>query len=163
MSADLNQANKRLVYDLWQALDAAPADEAPAILPRFAIDDATWHGPAPLGDMHGNNAYARRYWQPLRDALSGFERETHILMGGRSNGRIDGQGDGRHWVAGTGYFSGVFARELLGVAATNARVKLRWGEFCRVDNGRIVESFFLLDVIDFLQQAGVELLPPARG
>ena len=97
--------------------------------------------------------------QTIRD----IRRKPHIFMGGKSSGRIDGSGGGKYWVAGTGYFNGVIAKDYLGIPANGEKVSIRWGEFCRLENDKIVESFVLLDYIDLMQQAGIEVLPPSRG
>ncbi|MEL7449793.1 MAG: ester cyclase [Pseudomonadota bacterium] len=159
----LNQANKQLVWDFWRALDTAPPSDSAGIVARYATEGTTWHGPDPVNDLQGSEAYASVYWQPLRTALSDFRRQTHVFFGGPSSGRIDGTGDGHLWVGGTGLFSGTFEKDFLGIAATGKPIDIRWGEFCKVEDNRIVESFYLLDMIDFLQQAGIDLLPPARG
>jgi hypothetical protein len=42
-------------------------------------------------------------------------------------------------------------------------VRIRWGELCCVENGRISEIFLMLDVVDLMKQAGFAVLPPTRG
>jgi predicted ester cyclase len=84
-------------------------------------------------------------------------------MSGRSSGRADGLGDGRMWVGGTGLFEGRFERDWLGLPATGQPVHLRWGECNRVEDGRIVETYVLLDLVDLYQQCGIQVLPPGRG
>ena len=67
------------------------------------------------------------------------------------------------WVGGTGMLNATFTADYLSIPATGKNVSIRWGEFCRVEDGKIVESFFLLDLIDLMQQAGINVLPPSRG
>ena len=67
------------------------------------------------------------------------------------------------WVTGTGVFRATFVADYLGIPATGGAVEIRWGEFCRVEEGRIAETFFLIDMVDLLRQAGIDVLPPARG
>jgi predicted ester cyclase len=100
---------------------------------------------------------------PLLHSFPSLKRETHIFMGGKSSGRIDGLLDGEMWVAGTGYFNGVFSQDYLTIPATGKKTKIRWGEFCHIQNGKITETYFLLDLIDLMQQAGFQVLPPSRG
>jgi predicted ester cyclase len=158
-----NQKNKQLVSEFWRALDGANSSDLSALASTFMSADTLWHGPDPINSLHGPDEFVSGYWQPLLDSFSNFSRETHILMGGKSSGRIDGTGDGQHWVAGTGYFNATFAKDYLGIPASEEKVSIRWGEFCRLDEGRIVESYVLLDYIDLMQQAGFEVLPPSRG
>ncbi len=163
MTNTINQANKSLVWNYWQALQSAAPDELPGTLQRFFADDLRWHGFDPVGDLKGANEFAAGFWTPLLTSFPDLKRKTWIFFGGRSNGRIDGSNDGKMWVTGTGVLTGTFANDYLRIPATGRKVEIRWGEFCRVDEGRIAETFFLIDVVDLMQQAGINVLPPSRG
>jgi predicted ester cyclase len=67
------------------------------------------------------------------------------------------------WVAGAGLFEGRFVRDYLSIPASGKPVQIRWGEFCRLDRGRVVEVFCLLDLVDLMEQAGSNVLPASRG
>jgi predicted ester cyclase len=54
---------------------------------------------------------------------------------------------------------GTFENEWLDVPATGHATWLRYGEFHRFENGRIVETRLIIDVLDVLRQAGYRLLP----
>ncbi len=158
-----NQENKKLVWSYWDAIDRYPAGELPAGLGRYLESDAVWHGPDPINDLVGSDALAGGFWQPLRRSFPDLARQLHLFFGGLSTDRMDGNNDGRMWVCGTGLLRGTFAVDYIGIPATGEPAAVRWGEFCRVDNGRIVETFFLLDFIDLMRQAGIHVLPPSRG
>ena len=163
MSNESNQKNKQLVWEFWQALDAAEGAPSAGPIGTCLAADHAWHGFEPVGELSGIDAWLEGYWVPLLKAFPDLERQSHIFFGGRSSGRVDGSGDGRMWVGGTGYFHATFKNDYLGIPASNAPVKIRWGEFCRLEGDRIAETYFLIDVIDLLQQAGQHVLPPSRG
>jgi predicted ester cyclase len=163
MSSEINQCNKALVTEFWRELEGAKSADLTSLVSRFLSAESTWHGPDPINQLDGPDKFVSEYWQPLLESFPDLTRQTHIFMGGRSNGRIDGAGDGNDWVAGTGFFNGTFAKDYLTIPANGEQVSIRWGEFCRLDEGKIVESFVLLDYIDLMQQAGFEVLPPSRG
>ena len=163
MSQEILQACKHRVWTFWSALENAPAEDVSGVFKQHVDTGCTFRGPDPVNDHAGSEAIATGYWQPLIDAIPDLQRETHIFMAGKSNGRADGKGDGRDWVGGTGYFVGTFTNDYLGIPANGKAVKLRWGEFCRVEGDKIVEIYCLMDFIDFMQQAGIEVLPPSRG
>ena len=127
--------------------------------------DAPWHGPDPVNTLEGPAAFADGFWRPLLHSFPDLKRHTHLFFGGQSNGRRDGNlaADGRMWVTGTGVLRGTFARDYLGIPATAGQVEIRWGEFCRVEDSQVVESYFLLDLVDLMQQAGFKVLPPSLG
>lgn len=161
MTSELNQQNKLLVWDFWRALDNA--DTATAAACQYLSQDHAWHGPDPVNELTGSEAFLSDFWRPLLYSFPDLKRQTHIFMGGKSNGRADGSNDGRMWVAGTGCFNATFANDYLSIPASGAAVSIRWGEFCRIEQDQVVETFLLLDLIDLMQQAGFQVLPASRG
>ena len=163
MSSEQNQQNKQLVWEFWQSLESSDSRQIEAVARQFMSEDYVWHGPDPINHLRGVDAFASDFWQPLLHSFPDLKRQTHIFIGGKSNGRIDGTNDGHMWVSGTGYFNATFANDYLTIPATREAVNIRWGEFCRIEQDKIVESYFLLDFIDLMQQAGFQVLPPSRG
>lgn len=163
MSSDVNQKNKTIVWEFWRTLETADSDQLSPILDAALNPNVVCHGPAPIGKLSGARSFAHDFWLPLKKSFPDSRRDTYLFFGGRSSGRIDGTDDGRMWVTGTGQFTGTFSEDFLSIPATGRRATLRWGEFCRLEEGRIVEIFFLLDLIDLMQQAGFQVLPPSRG
>jgi predicted ester cyclase len=165
MNIELNQKNKRTVWKFWQALENVTANRVKDVARLYLTGDILWHGPDPINQLQGVEAFVSGFWLPLRQSFPDLKRESHLFFGGESNGRIDGDIslDGKTWVCGTGYFRGIFAQDYLTIPATEGEVKIRWGEFCRVEQGKIVEIYFLLDLVDLMQQAGFHVLPPSRG
>ena len=165
MNIELNQENKRIVWGFWQALENAEANRVEAVARSVMAEDIFCHGPDPISRLHGVEAFLSDFWLPLRHSFPDLKRQSHLFFGGKSNGRIDGDlsRDGKMWVCGTGAFKGTFAQDYLTIPATGSEVKIRWGEFCRMAQGKIVEIYFLLDLVDLMQQAGFQVLPPSRG
>jgi len=163
VTSEQNQQNKQLVWEFWQSLQTPDDRPIEAAVRQCMSEDNAWHGPDPINHLHGVDAFIADYWQPLLHSFPDLQRQTHIFFGGRSNGRADGSNDGRMWVGGTGVFKATFANDYLTIPASNEAVNIRWGEFCRIEQDKIVESYVLLDFIDLMQQAGFQVLPPSRG
>ena len=165
MNINLNQSNKRIVWDFWQALENVAVNEVETVARATMDTDIVWHGPDPINQLRGVEAFVTDFWLPLLNSFPDLKRQTHLFCGGQSNGRIDGDIslDGKMWVSGTGYFNATFAQDYLTIPATGSEVNIRWGEFCRMEQGKIVKIYFLLDLIDLMQQAGFHVLPPSRG
>lgn len=163
MSTQLNQFNKHTVLDFWQALETSRPDQLEEVTNSFMEKQADWHGPDPINQLHGSKAFITDFWLPLLHSFPDLERQTHVFFGGKSSGRIDGLLDGEMWVCGTGYLNGIFSEDYLTIPASGKATSIRWGEFCRMKHGKIVETYFLLDLIDLMQQAGFQVLPPSRG
>ncbi len=158
-TSELNQANKAAVLDLWSALDGSGTRS------ELLHEEVRFFGHEPVGQLSGYRSFIADFWSPLRQSFGEWEREVHLFFGGESNGQRDGNvaNDGHHWVTGTGLFHGTFQHDYLGIPSTGERVALRWGEFARVEDGVITEIYFMLDMIDLMQQAGCNPLPPSNG
>ena len=146
---------------VWQALMALPGPDPAAACGRWLAPDCAWHGPHPINELQGAQAVADGFWAPLQSAFADLERRPDIFMAGHWDGRLDG-GAGC-WVASTGHYLGSFCADWLGIPATGEPASLRYGEFYRVEGGRIVEARVLLDIVDLARQAGRPLLPRPTG
>jgi len=149
------QSNKSLVWEFWQALDGASDDALSDVLAAYMVKDAEWHGFFPIADQTSHEGIEHAYWQPLRRAVPNLRRKTDLFYGGVSNDEA--------WVCGAGYFVGTFQHPWLGISATNAEVYIRFGEFHRLEAGKIVATYCLLDVLDVMRQSNIDPLPESRG
>ena len=163
MVIEINQKNKQIVWDFWQHLETAGADELAQIVNETMVSNVVWHGPDPINELRGTESFVSDFWLPLQKSFRNLTRQSHIFFAGKSNGRLDGEYDGNMWVTGTGFLNGIFVEDYLSIPANHSEVNIRWGEFCRLEEGRITEVFFLLDLVDLIQQAGFQVLPPSRG
>lgn len=159
-----NQIAKAAVWNWWEQiqLGSEPARQA---CERWLAPDVKLHAHEPVGTSHGIVGFLRDHWRPLLTAFQDLQRVTHVYIGGLSCGRRDGRGDldGAQWVGGTGVFNGRFIRPYLGLQPTGQSVSIRWGEFCRWSGGRVDQVYLLLDLVDFFQQIGLQVLPQAAG
>ena len=160
--SDLNQRNKNTAIAFWNALDKAP--DTPADIQSFLSADLRWDGFAPFADTRTTADYLSSYVTPFYGAFDQVHRETHILMGGVSDGRADGGRDGRHWVGGTGYLNVNQVCNIYVIPTRNMPVRLRWGEFLQFDqDGKITCIQTIIDVIDWLEQIDLSPLPRPKG
>lgn len=126
------------------ALDAVLAPDA---LCRFAH---------PLGDMTGPGALYDGAFAPLLEAVPDLERRDHIVMAGPD-------GDGADWVGCGGFYCGTFVAPWLEIPPTGHMVHLRFHEFFRFENGKIVEIQALWDIPEVMMQANAWPMAPSLG
>ena len=151
------RALKEIARAYWAACDTGGD-----IAPYFA-DSFLWEGPRPVADAHSAAELTENWLAPFRAGFPQIKRKMHILMSGVSSGRVDGGPDGGTWVAGTGYLVGQPVADVLGIPAVDHELRLRWGEFLRFEEGQIVEAQMLIDQMDWFEQIGRPVMPPARG
>ena len=154
-------SNKSTISSLFESLQ--DPEKAYSALSQRVADDFVWYGPKPFKSCSSSQEWYSNFWLPFVDAFAGVSRETHMLFGGISQGKADNSPDGQSWVGATGYYEGVFSKSWLGFEPTHQKIKIRWGEFFRFENNKIVEMYTLLDIIDFLQQINRNPLPPSHG
>jgi predicted ester cyclase len=143
--------NKRLVAAFSAAVRDATADEAASLVEEYYHDDAVWHGPAPIDRLDGREAITAGYWEPLLASFPDVQKDDYVLFGGAF--------EGAEWVCATGNLTGTFEADWLGIPATDGPVWIRYGEFHRIEDGRIAETRTLFDVLDVIRQAGFEVVP----
>ncbi len=149
MAKSQAQQNRELISAYWEALDGADAQSAADIIKRHSAENIAWHGPKPYDDIQGADALIERFWQPLRRAFPDLRRRSDVLLAGRYRDQ--------DWVSASGYFHGTFSDDWNGIAATGERTLIRFGEVMALAGGKIVKTYFLLDLIDVMQQGGFQL------
>ena len=158
------QRNKARAAEFLAACDTAPMNDMAAAIAPFVAPGVAWQGFAPLSETNGPEAFVAQYLAPLRRAFPRLERLTHILIGGRSDGTVQGGNDGRDWVGATGYLEGEQTGAVWGIPARPGIRRLRWSEFLEFDaEGRIIRIQMLIDVIDWLDKIGLSPLPRSNG
>ena len=142
----------------WRAaLEAADAGGSDRIsrLGALYADDVVWHGSHPFNGQRGRNAVMAAFWLPLLDAVPDLQRVDDVVLAGEWKSGA--------WVGATGHYVGTFRRPWLGIPATGGSVALRYGEFARLETGRVCETYVIVDVLDVMRQAGVWPLAPPLG
>jgi hypothetical protein len=145
----------------WLGLPALLGPRSAQEAARLLSPGSQWVVSHPVNELIGAQQVLEGFLNPLRQAMPDVERRTDVFFAGHWDGRIDG-GAGT-WVTCTGHYLGKFLAPLWGIPPTGEPAWLRFGEFYRIEDGRIVEARILLDLIDLARQAGRRLLPPSSG
>lgn len=148
-------ANKKLARDWFRAIVDAGLDSKRDPVAAAYAPDAKWRGSHPLNEMQGIDAIADKVWAPIKRAMRDGERRDTLIVGG--------EWDGADYVGAVGMIVGTFTGEWLGIYPTNRVVYLRYGEYHKMRDGKIVESAVIFDILDFMRQAGFWPLPPSLG
>ncbi|QGN55803.1 ester cyclase [Novosphingobium sp. Gsoil 351] len=148
-------ATKRRVIEGLRRIARATPDAITIVAGELFAEDAAYISAHPVNQMHGLAEIAHRYLVPLKHAMPDLERRDDIVMSGHWQ-----DGD---WVSATGYYYGTLQHELFGFRPNNAWVYLRYGEFYKLIDGRIVDAYAILDWVDFFRQLGINPLRRALG
>lgn len=154
MTNDIENS-KRFFSRFRAALYDCDADILPNELNALCRSDCAIRLAHPLGDVTGPDELFTIAYEPLLQAIPDLERRDYVCVG-----NVD---RGEHWIACGGYYTGVFDRPWMDIPATGHVVTMRYAEFFRIENERIVEMRLLWDIPEVLMQASVWPMAPSLG
>jgi len=155
MPAEQNQQNKQLIGKFRAALyDYAPSALKGQLREVFA-SDCDIHLAFPFEDLTGLDALFEQAYQPLLTAMPDLERRDFIVMAGQANGQ--------NWVGCAGFYTGVLERPWLDIPPTQHAVAMRYHEFFRLEEDRVVEMQALWDIPQVMMQANAWPMTPSLG
>ncbi|KZY04279.1 MULTISPECIES: ester cyclase [unclassified Sulfitobacter] len=153
---DVHSANKDLIATLRAAMydfDEATVRKA---LADVSTSDTLFRLCHPFGDSTGPEAFYNTAYRDLLDAWPDLERRDYIVMAGPDQ-------DGANWVGCGGYYTGVFTGPWLDIPPTGHQVTVRFHEFYRIEDGKVIEVQALWDIPEVMMQAGVWPMAPSLG
>ena len=145
---------KKLVEQLWKHL-AEP--QSTYQLPDEVVfsNSIAFFGPQPIGELSGIETLFSNVYKPLAKTFPVVHRKEYLFLGGEFEGGT--------WVVSAGEFVGEMRAPYLGIPIAEQPVKMRFGEFYKIENEKIVEIRCLFDILGLAAQAGFPLLPPFEG
>ncbi|MDA7982498.1 MAG: ester cyclase [Alphaproteobacteria bacterium] len=144
---DVPTLNKAALSDLFAALYNFDSETARARLKDRVASGAPMRLSFPFETMDGAADYFGAALSPLSAAFPDLERRQTILIAGPGP-------DGAQWVGSCGCYTGVFARPFLDIPPTGHQASLRFHEFFRMEDERIVEMQALWDLPELMMQSG---------
>ena len=136
------QVEKQLVLNYYQELDSSSKNNITMVMERYLDANYIWRGFHPFNEQSSANAVSELFWQPLRHALQNMQRRMDIFMAGRNE--IDGFES--VWVTSMGHLMGLFDNEWLGINPTGKMIFLRYCEFNKIEDGKIIETAMFFDI-----------------
>ena len=153
---DIHTQNKALIAPLREAMYDFDETSVKAALAALIATDATIHMPHPFGDLTGYAALYEVCYAPLFAAIPDLERRDWIVMGGRTE-------HGDDWIGCGGHYSGTFTAAWLDIPPTGHLAHMRFHEFYRFEQGKVVEIQALWDIPELMMQANAWPMAPSLG
>ena len=153
----VHDGNKAALAPLFAALRDFSPEAARDALARTFAPKAAVHLAHPFEDLDGAEGLLAEALLPLHESVPDLERRDTIVMAGET------QASGAAWVGCCGYYTGTFVRPWLDIPPTGHMVSLRFHEFYRMEEGRVVEFQALWDIPEMMMQAGAWPLSPSLG
>ncbi len=153
------QSEKALVRAHYDALAQATPKTVAHALGEQTSADWHWGGMHPFYEQNGAEAVADSFWRPFLTAMTKMQRRQDMFFAGRNE--IDGFAS--VWVVSMGHLMGLFDAPFIGIKPNRRIAMLRYAEFHKIVDGKIVETALFCDLLHLMRQAGQYPLPPQTG
>ena len=151
----IHEQNKALIGQFRAALyDVNEANLLSQLQSVFAPNSAV-KLTFPFEDLDGAAGLYEQAYRPLIAAMPDVERRDFIVMAGESQGQ--------NWVGCAGHYIGVWERPFLDIPATRHPAFMRYAEFFRVEENKIVEMQAVWDIPQLMMQANAWPMSPSLG
>ena len=153
------QGAKKCVLEYHAHLDSTQGEDITSVIKKYTSSNYTWRGMHPFNVKNGANAVAKDFWVPFKESFTSIQRRADIFFAGLNEiDNFDTQ-----WVCQMGHFMGLFDKEWLGIKPTGKMVFIRFAEFNKVVNNRIVETALFIDIPAVMRQSGYNPFIPDTG
>lgn len=153
---DRHSAHKAAIAPLRAAMYDFEEGAVRAALAALCDEEALFRLAFPFETIGGVETYCDRVFAPLLRALPDLERRDYIVMAGETP-------EGQDWVGCGGFYCGTFRAPWLDIPPTGHVVHMRFHEFYRFVEGRVVEMQALWDIPEVMMQAGAWPMVPSLG
>lgn len=151
------QKEKQIIRSYFEEMEKAGTGEVKEVMSRYMAESYNFKGVYPFREQTGIENAADVFFIPLKKSLSHMQRRQDIFIGGTN------EIDQSKWVMSMGHFMGLFDEDFLGIPHTRKMISLRYAEFNCIEDGKISKTGLFVDLIGFMQQAGVNPMPPQTG
>lgn len=110
----------------------------------------------PFGTLTGPDELFDNCIAPLQAAMPDLERRDMILLAGTTP-------EGQDWVGAMGNYMGTFLAPFLGIPPTGHIAHMRYHEFFRLEDGKVVEMQTIWDLPELMMQARAWPMAPQLG
>ena len=152
---DRHNRNKAIIGALRSALYDFDRGRLSSVVKNVFDPGCAVHLANPFEDLDGPGGLLDQALFPLADAVPDLERRDTIVIGGSVLGQ--------DWVGCAGYYTGLFARSWLKIPPTYPQISLRFHEFYRMEEGRVIEMQALWDIPEVMMQAQAWPMAPSVG
>ncbi|MFK7762146.1 MAG: ester cyclase [Roseobacter sp.] len=127
-----------------------------ACLHALCAPDVVFHLAFPFETIAGVDAYIDEVYAGILAAWPDLERRDTIVIAGPTP-------EGADWVGCGGFYTGAFLQPWMDIPATGHMAHMRFHEFYRFENDKIVEMQALWDIPEVMLQAQAWPMSPSLG
>lgn len=153
---DSSQPAKFLLEPVRTSMQNFDPQTVLAALQEALVADAQIRLAHPIGTVEGPLALYHRAYAPLYAAVPDLERRDYIVIGGTTEQHNE-------WVGCAGCYLGTFINDWLNIPATGHLLHMRFHEFYRIEENKVVEIQAVWDIPEVMMQASAWPMAPSLG
>ena len=146
------QIEKRLVQEFYKSIEMSNPQNIPSVLKKYCSETLIWRGFHPFNMIRGPEEVGKKFWQPLLKSLKKCQRREDIFFAGFN----EIKGHEGVWVVSMGHLMGLFDESWLGIPASEKLTMLRYCEFNKIEEGKIIETAMFFDIPHLMSQTGIK-------
>ena len=145
--------NKKMVMEYNNSIYGSTPETIEKVISKYYSEDIDWRGPQPFNEIKGSKHVIDKFWKPFISSFPNLKKEAYVHMAG--NDPLFPEND---WVLTSGNYIGIFEHDFLNIPATNEAVWVRYMEYNRIVDGKIIQTYTLIDILDLMRQAGIKFI-----
>ena len=146
------QIEKRLVQEFYKSIEMSNPQNIPSVLKKYCSETLIWRGFHPFNMIRGPEEVGKKFWYPLLKSLKKCQRREDIFFAGFN----EIKGHEGVWVVSMGHLMGLFDESWLGIPASEKLTMLRYCEFNKIEEGKIIETAMFFDIPHLMSQTGIK-------
>ena len=152
----INNQLKEMIKPLRLSMYDFTEKEVRKQLDKIFHEEAIIHLSHPFGDMNGPSDFYDKSLKLLFNSMPDFERRDYIVVSGKTEQNLD-------WVGCGGFYNGTFIKPFLDIPPTGHIAHMRFHEFYRFQEGKIIELQALWDIPELMMQSNSWPMAPTLG
>lgn len=147
----------RLLFKNYQTATATFETAAVyAAMDKLFAKDAVIKLCHPFAAITGGEALMKTALEPLHKAMNDLERRDMIVLAGTTP-------EGQDWIGCMGNYMGTFTAPFLDIPPTGHLAHMRYHEYFRIEDGKVIEMQAIWDIPELMMQAGAWPMAPQLG
>ena len=153
------QKEKLLILNFINEVDNASEDNLIEIISKYTSKNFNMKCTHPFNEIIGIEEFATKFWFPIKKSFKPIQRRMDIFYAGTN--LVDNHSS--KWVVNMGHLLGSFNFPFFDIQPNFKTVMLWYCEFYKVEDNKIQEGAFFLDILKFMQHLNLSVVPESTG
>ena len=150
-----NIKNKKVITQLLKNIAESTVEDLKLHIATAYHEDAELKCFHPINNIKGADEIYSKIWLPLKNSFNDLERRNCLVLGGSFQDKV--------FVSTISLLTGSYNNPWLNIPSNNKTIHIRLCEAHEIKKGKIIHSHILIDVMDFIRQAGFWPINKSNG